>query len=176
MKRLFRGLLWAGRAFAGALFRGTAEAGPVTAATPGGTFRRPLWAWSRTCKRSLPTLARVWRYNPMALPTESGVALIAAESDDRDYAFDCSLTPELAGGTGVTISSGEILGGSGLTFGSVAVLAAAFDGIPAGKGLSVRISGGEAGEIYAFACRVTLSSGRKVVVPGRLAKVADYDA
>ena len=166
---------------------GAGDDGDSAASVFGGAFRRApaTWpralarrreTWGRACNRSLPTLARVWRYNPMALPTESGVALIAAVSDDRDYAFDCSAAPELAGGTGVTISSGEILGGDGLTFGSVAVLAAAFDGIPAGKGLSVRISGGDAGVTYKLACRVTLSSGRKVVVPGRLAKVADYDA
>jgi hypothetical protein len=118
----------------------------------------------------------VWRYDPMALATETGTALIAAVSDDREYAFDCRLAPELATGSGITISSGEILGGSGLTFGEVSVLAAAFDGIPIGKGLSVRAYGGTAGTTYKLACRVTLSNGRKFVVPGRLSKVADYDA
>jgi len=152
---------------------------------PGGIFRRawPSWprvfarkpaAWSRTIKRSAPSWNRVWRYDPMALATESGPAVIAAVSDDRDYAFDCSEAPELASGSGVTISSGEILGGSGLSVGTPAVLAADFDGIPAGDGLSVRISGGAAGTVYPLACRVTLSNGRKFVVPGRLSKVADY--
>ena len=112
----------------------------------------------------------------MALPTESGAALVAAESDDREYGFDCSKAPELVPGTGIAIASGEILGGTGLSFGTVTVLGTAFDDIPAAKGLSVRISGGIAGTIYKLACRVTLDNGRKFVVPGRLAKVRDYDA
>lgn len=112
----------------------------------------------------------------MSLATQSGPALVAAASDDRDYAFDCSPSPELATGSGITISSGEILGGAGLTVGAVAVLAAEFDGIPSGKGLSVRVSGGNAGTTYKLACRVTLSNGRTFVVPGRMVKVRDYDA
>lgn len=152
---------------------------------PGGVFRRavPTWArvvrraratWDRTFRRARPTWQRVWRYNPMALVTESGEALQAAASDDREYAFDCSAAPELASGSGITISSGTISGGSGLTFGSVSVLAAEFDGIASGKGLKVRISGGTVGTTHKFACVVTLSNGRVFVVPGRLAKVADY--
>jgi hypothetical protein len=159
-------------------------AGPVSAAPPGGVFRRSLPTWvrafgrapdtqRRTLARSLPTLARVWRYSPMALATE-GAALIAAESDDREYGFDLSRCPEIVGG--LTIASGVIAGGTGLTIGTVSVLAADFDGIPSGKGLKVRISGGTAGTTYNLACKATLSNGRVVVVPGRLAKVRDYDA
>jgi hypothetical protein len=155
-------------------------------AVPGGVFRRTLRTWSRTIarqpvtldrtfSRSRPTLKRVWRYDPMALATESGEALIAAESDDREYGFDCSHAPELATGTGITISSGAILGGSGLSFGTPTVLAADFDDIPSGKGLSVRIYDGDAGTTYKLAMRVTLSNTRTFVVPGRLKKVADYD-
>lgn len=109
----------------------------------------------------------------MALSTE-GTALIAAESDDREYGFDLTSCPEVAGGAAIV--SAEILGGTGLTIGTPVVLATPFDGIPAGKGVSVRISGGTAGTTYKLAVRVTLDSGRKVVIPGRLAKVRDYDA
>lgn len=154
--------------------------------TPGGVFHRARPSWlrvfrrksvtlDRTIERAPATLARLWRYSPLALSTESGAPLIAAASDDREYGIDCSAAPELATGTGITISSGAMSGGSGLTFGSPAVLAAAFDDIPSGKGLSVRISGTTTGT-HKFACTVTLSNGRKFVVPGRLVKVADYDS
>lgn len=156
-------------------------------APPGGTFRRalPTWrrtvarrptTWPRTVSRSLPTLARVWRYSPMPLATKTDAQLIAAVSDDRDYGFDLRALPELAAGTGVTITSGELLGGAGLTTEPPVVLDQAFDGIPAGLGLRARISGGTAGVVYQLACRVTLSNGRKVTVPGQLSKVADYGA
>ena len=111
----------------------------------------------------------------MATTATDGPIVTAALSDDRFYAFDCSKAPELAAGTGITISSGTIIGGTGLSFGSVTVLAAVFDGIPIGKGLKVRAYGGVAGTVYGLACLVTLSDGSKFTVPGRMAKVADYD-
>ncbi len=51
------------------------------------------------------------------------------------------------------------------------MLAAEFDEIPAGEGLSVRISGGTT---YKLACKATLSTGRVVTIPGRLVKLPDY--
>ncbi len=156
------------------VFNWSGSAGAETI-TPGGAFRRALPTWGRTLSRALPTWQRTWSYRPMALLTE-GAALFAAESDDREYAFDCQHAPELAVGTGITISSGVIVGGSGLTVGSVSVLTAAFDDIPADKGLKVRISGGSAGTTYKLACKATLSNSRVIVVPGRLVKTRDYDA
>ncbi|VTR92827.1 unnamed protein product [Gemmata massiliana] len=145
---------------------------PGTPGTPGGAFRRALPTWDRSFERALATWGRTWRY-PMGLATE-GVAVVAAEGDDRDYAFDLSKCPEIR--AGATITGGAIVGGSGLTIGAVSVLAADFDEIPAGQGLTVRISGGTGGTTYKLACRATLSNGRKVTVPGRLVKVRDYDS
>ena len=133
----------------------------VTTEQPGGTFRRALPTWPRT-----------WRYRPV-LATES-LAVVAAVSDDRDYAFDLSKCPEIR--AGATITSGAIVGGTGLTIGTPVILDDEFDGIPAGHGISVRISGGTAGTAYKLACRAVLSNGRTVVVPGKLVKVADYEA
>ncbi len=69
--------------------------------TPGGTFRRALPTWGRTLERAPSTWSRTWRYDPMALATE-GVAVVAAESDDRDYAFDLSRCPEIRAGATIT--------------------------------------------------------------------------
>lgn len=185
---MFARRYFAGRYFAPRFFPPVSEEEPRAAI--GGAFRRSLPTWARvfarspatlrrTLVRSLPSWSRVWRFDPMALATESGPALTAAESDDRDYGFDCSKAPELADATGITISSGEILASAAtlaaLTIGSVSVLAEDFDDIASGKGLKVRVSGGEAGTVYKLACLVTLSDGREFVVPGRLSKVADYD-
>ncbi len=171
---MFAGRYFPGRYYAPRYFPPVEADGGLT--TPGGVFRRARPTLDRTVERSRRTLARVWSYSPlMSLLTESGPALIAAASDDREYGIDCSAAPELATGTGITISSGAMSGGSDLTFGSPVVLAAAFDDIPSGKGLSVRISGTTTGT-HKFACTVTLSNGRKFVVPGRLVKVADYDS
>ena len=158
----------------------TEDASAVT----GGTWRRALPTWSRATRRApdtlrrrtaraLPTWSRTWRYSKM-LATETGDALVAAVSDDRDYLFDLRSCPEI--GAGATISSAAITGGSGLTKGAPAVLSVATDGVPAGKGVSVRISGGSAGTTYPLALVATLSTGRVVVVPGRLVKVADFDS
>lgn len=160
---------------------------PVTPGRPGGTARRsrPTWtrstarapaSWPRIARRSAPTLDRTWRYAVPTAPlaTRSGDVLIAAVSDDRDYAFDLSSCPEIVGGA--TISSAVITGGTGLTIGAPAANAAAFDGIPIGKAVVVRIGGGVAGTTYDLACLATLSTGRVVVVPARLRKVADRDS
>jgi hypothetical protein len=113
----------------------------------------------------------------MTVPDNSiaPVELTKTVSDDRDYAFDLSKAPELATGTGITIASGEITGGSGLTFGAVTVLASAFDGIPSGKGLMARIYGGSDDATYDFALIATLSNGRKITIPCRMAVTADHE-
>lgn len=160
-------------------------AAPPAAAAPGGKFGRPPWSWARVFGREVPTLARVFR---RALPSLSRVwrwavpsntlpvqELTKPESEDRDYGIDFSKAPELATGTGITLSSATVSGGSGLTLGTPAVLASAFDGIPAGKGFSLRISGGRDDATYNFAVVATLSNGRKLVLPCRLAVTADYE-
>lgn len=100
------------------------------------------------------------------------VTLLKPASEDREYAVDLSNTGELVGG--LTITSATQSGGTGLTFGSWSVLATAFDGIAAGYGVKARISGGVAGTTYNFACLVTLSNSRVLVVPCRLIVVPDY--
>jgi hypothetical protein len=167
-----------------AVTRGYTPAPPV-AATPGGTFRRPPWSWdrvfareaatlARTFRRALPTLARVWRWvvPTNTLPVQE---LTKPASEDRDYGIDFSKAPELASGTGITLASATVSGGTGLTLGTPTVLAGAFDGIPAGKGFSLRISGGLDDATYSFAVLATLSNGRKLVVPCKLAVTADYE-
>jgi hypothetical protein len=149
---------------------------------PGGWFRRPRRAWDRTFPRAdsfarafarpAARLDRVWRYSDVANDMPVRV-LTKTESDDRVYAFDLSACPELAE-AGTTIASAVILGGTGLTVGAPAVTAAAFDGIPAGKAVSVRISGGADGDAVGIACKATLSTGRVVVVPGRMVVTEDY--
>lgn len=151
----------------------TFTAGAVVTVYPGGTFRRSLPTWARLFRRSLSSYARVWRY-PVALVTD-GTEVEAAVGDDRDYAFDLTKCPEIVGGA--TITSSQVLSPpAGITIGTPATLTSAFDGIAAGKGVSVRVSGGTAGTTYALALEVTLSTGRKVVVPGRLVKVANTGA
>lgn len=132
---------------------------------PGGTFSRARFTWDR-----------VWEYRPV--PNELPIkTLVGVVGEDRDYAFDFKRAPELKDGTGLTISSVEIVPDTGLdlTIGTPAVLTAAFDGIPIGKGASVRISGFEDDAVYRIACKVTLSNGRKISVPGRLVGVADVE-
>lgn len=144
---------------------GGPESVPDATVIPGGKFRRPTWSWKRT-----------WRYHPV--PNEIPLTtLIGIEGEDRDYAFDFSKAPELKTGSGVTIASAGVLHDAldGLTVGTPTVLAAEFDGIPIGKGVSVRISGFLDDATYPIACLVTLSNGRKLVAPGRLVGVADLE-
>lgn len=98
--------------------------------------------------------------------------LTKAVSDDRDFLIDLQTAPEIV--AGATCSSATVSGGSGLTFGAPAALAAETDGIPAGEGVSVRISGGSAGTSYEFALVVALSTSRTLVVPCRLDVASDY--
>lgn len=140
---------------------------------------RPSWArtfqrrhhWLRVVSRSRPSWTRIWRWK-VSTTLEPSV-LTKPASEDRDYGFDFSKSPELVGG--LTISSAAISGGTGLTFGSPTVNAAAFDGIAIGYAVTVRISGGTAGETYDFALTATLSNGRVLVIPARLTVVSDYE-
>lgn len=157
------------------------EAGSV-ATKAGGVFHRSLWSLSRTWKRNLDTvsrkwrrpassLVRVWRFQVSnAMPVD---VLPKPEGEDRDYGFDFSKTPEIV--AGATISSSEILGGSGLTIGTPAANVAIFDGIAIGKAVVVEISGGSDDNTYSLACRATLSTGRKIVIPGKIAVTSNYE-
>lgn len=89
-----------------------------------------------------------------------------AVSDDRDFLFDLTRVSEIV--SGATVSSATVTGGSGLSFGAPTVLVSEVEGIVAGKGVSVRISGGTAGTAYTFAVVCTLSTSRVVVVPARI--------
>jgi hypothetical protein len=128
----------------------------------GGTFRRSLWS-----------LARVWRYRAVPVNRINPVStLTKTESDARLYLFDLSRAPEVV--AGATCASGVVVGTTtGLTVGTPAVLDAEADGIAAGEGVSVRISGGEDDTTYRFALNVTLSTGDVVSVPARLVVVSD---
>jgi hypothetical protein len=123
----------------------------------GGTYSRPFAAWNR-----------IWKYIPMATPLLSQQTILyATTSDDRDYLFDYTAAPEIV--AGLTIASANILGGTGLTIGFPSATIDVQDGIAVGKAVIVRISGGIAGKIYGLACKATLSNGRTIVIPGRLA-------
>jgi hypothetical protein len=148
---------------------GRGQAGEV-AIRAGGTFCRALPSWARTVSRALPSWSRTWRYTPM-LATQADRPVIAAVSDDRHYLFDLQPCPEVA--AGAAILSGSIIDPpAGLSFDAPQVLSEAADGIPAGKGLSVRIYGGVAGTVYPVSALV-LFDGGQVVVAGRMWKVAD---
>ena len=105
-----------------------------------------------------------------ALPA---LELTKPASEDRDYGFDFSASPEIV--ADLAISSAAVSGGSGLTFGDPAVTVAEFDGVDAGDCVTVRISGGTAGTTYDFALAATLSNGRVLVIPARLTVTADHE-
>ncbi len=168
---------------------------PAPADKPGGTFSRPvlLRAFSRAaigrvfrCPANTrvfarerlartfhrPQLARTWRYTsmPNTIPAQT---IAKAVGDDRYYICDLSKCPEIA--AGATVASAVIEGGDGLTIGSPVVLAEAMDGVAAGKGVKVRISGGTDDETVSLACKATLSTGSVIVVPVKIAVAADYE-
>lgn len=183
MKRLFRGLLWAGRAFAGALFGGESAASPTAA--PGGAWRRSLRTWARVFRRAfgarsfardLPTWARVWRYQPVSTTRIPPQTLTKTVSDERYFAADFSHCPEVVAGE--TLSAPELIPASvpGLTVGAPAVTVAAFDGTAAGKAVKFLVTGGTEDGVYNFAIRATTSGGARPVVPCRLVVTPDYDS
>lgn len=80
-----------------------------------------------------------------------------APNEAVDYVFDFSGFPEFAAGE--TLASAATPTVSGLTIGTPAVTSAIVDGVPAGKGIQVRVSGGTANTEYTVACRGTFSGG-----------------
>lgn len=83
-----------------------------------------------------------------------------------DYQFDFSRCPERLAGQ--TISSVTVPSVSGLTIGTPAVTTVETDGVEAGSGAVVRISGGTANATYDLECRATFSGGSVRVVYGRI--------
>lgn len=144
----------------------------------GGMFRRPAVAILRTFTREplgrkfhRPQLGRTWSYvMPNTIPTQT---LAKAASDDRYYICDLTKCPEIVAGD--TIASATISGGAGLTIGTPEVLAATTDGIAAGKGVKVQISGGTDDETASLAVVATLSGGSVIVVPVKIAVAADHE-
>ncbi len=90
------------------------------------------------------------------IPTKAKRAAAA-----RVYCFDFTREPELIAGE--TLDTPTVPAVSGLTIGSPSVLAAAFDGVQAGKGVKVQVSGGTAGTVYEVECRCTTSGGATLV-------------
>lgn len=99
--------------------------------------------------------------------------IVKTASEDREYGFSAADSPEVQAGAVVTAVSLLPPSVSGIVFGTPAVLTDDFDDIPAFQGASVEISGGTAGQSYSFAAKLTLSTGRVLVVPARLAVVSD---
>lgn len=70
---------------------------------------------------------------------------------------------------GATISNPVIeVGPSGLTVGSPTVLVVRFQGVAAGKGVKVTVSGGTPGETFSLTCRVDASDGSILEVHGAI--------
>lgn len=144
---------------------------PISVVTPGGTVRRRgnLARVIRRLPANVPRLVRrpslgvpasrvIRGARPMPtageFPTESRVK---GAAETVEYLFDFTPFPEIVAGE--TISSVSVPAVSGLTIGSPAVTAALTDGVAAGKGVEVAISGGTAGTTYAVSCRATMSGG-----------------
>jgi hypothetical protein len=83
------------------------------------------------------------------------------------YLFDFSNFPEVVAGE--TLSSPSVSSSpSGLTVGTPAVTAAERDGVAAGEGVAVTVSGGTASTTYSLECSVTTSGGSVRVVKGEI--------
>lgn len=93
-------------------------------------------------------------------------------TEARYFAFDFSKFPELAGAAELLSDPAPVIrGASGLTVGTPTVLAVAFDGIVAGKGVKVRISGGSDDDTVSLSCVAYAAADVPLEVPGRLAVV-----
>lgn len=90
----------------------------------------------------------------------------------RSYVFDFQNFPELIAGQ--TISAPSVPPVTGLVIGAPAVTTISFNPgedmeiVPAGKGVSVTVSGGTTGTSYELACTVTTSGGATLTVHGLL--------
>jgi hypothetical protein len=87
-------------------------------------------------------------------------------SEVVSYLFDFTNFPEAVAGE--TLSNPVVDSVSGLTIGSPAITVADRDGVTAGKGLEVTISGGTAGDSYQLEARADFSGGATRVVKGLL--------
>lgn len=82
------------------------------------------------------------------------------------YQFDFSDFPEVVAGE--TLSSPNVPAVSGLTIGTPAVTVAERDGVAAGKGVAVTVSGGTAGTTYTITATAVTSGGSTRAVRGRI--------
>lgn len=137
----------------------------------GGTFRR-RGVLARVFRRGTDS-GRVFRRRDGAgrvfrrATPMSAMPVISLPKDSNEtvsYLFDFGNFPEVAAGE--TISSAAVPAVSGLTIGTPSVTAAERDGVEAGEGVQVTISGGTADADYAVECRATFSGGSIRVVKG----------
>lgn len=109
-----------------------------------------------------------------AVNTPVPVTLFKSVSENRDYLFDFSSAPEFSASVPPTFVSAAVVGGTGLSIAAPALLAVETEGVPAGQGWTVRISGGEKGVLYKLGLNATLSTGRVLTIQGRLQLIPDY--
>lgn len=171
MKRLYAGLLWAGRQFAGLMFRRRVSG------VPEGTFRRES-ATVRFTRRATTVrfsreanVGRVFTWKgPRSMANRMPAdAVTKTERESRYFLFDFSKTPEVRAGW--TLSDPHVYADTGITAGTPAVSDELFDGVAAGQGVVVLISGGDEDEDYDVSCTAVATSGARsatIEVPGRV--------
>lgn len=81
---------------------------------------------------------------------------------NRIYVFDFSRFPELQ--AGLELNTPTVPAVSGLTIGTPSITTEETEGVPAEKGVAVRISGGTAGTNYPVEVRCTLDGTDDVLV------------
>lgn len=145
----------------------------------GGIYRRPVrsWvralsrlsAWRRSYTRSVANWRRVWSWGADMASTLARDTLTKTPREARLFLFDFSKAPEVT--SGETLSAPVVHADAGITVGTPVVTSGAFDGVPAGEGVKVLLSGGSAGDTYDVSCTVTTSGGATIEVAGRLAVV-----
>lgn len=123
------------------------------------TVQRPAWSWVRTVRYDVSN----------TMPTQT---VVKAEGEDVDLVFDFSRVPAVVAGD--AIISAELLGGTGLTLGTPTKSTTVLEGVAAGEAVVLNATGGTADETYPLAVRATLASGRKPIIPVRVAVTANY--
>lgn len=101
---------------------------------------------------------------PNVIPADT-VAMAVGEA--RYLVFDFSGFPELAGSAVLqTNPAPTIRGGSGLTVGTPSVTSTVWDGIPAGKAVTARVSGGTDQLTSKISCVAYAAADVALEVPG----------
>lgn len=127
--------------------------------TPGGVFRATE---SGRVFRATES-GRVFRCSQDGnLPVTQ---LILISGEQRAYCWEFGPRREMEAGE--TIASPSIPAVSGVSIGSPAVLAAAFDGVPIGKGVKATVTSSTPGT-YTIICSVTTSGGATIKERGTL--------